>query len=101
MILFHQLNNDEKLKYINDSENVFCGEEIEEKKVILNYLKSFKPGYATSAFVYDEIKRKTLEGVYDVGYDDGIYYWDGKDIYHFENYNMPLNNTFIKYVLGK
>lgn len=99
MKLSFQSNNFKKLKYINKCNNVFCGEEIDDKEEILFYLKSFKPRYATSAFVYDEIKHKTIEGIYDVGYDDGTYYWDGKDIYHLENYNMPLNSEFIKYVL--
>ena len=91
----------EKIKYINESDNVFYGDEVKGKEVILDYLNSFKPSYATSAFVYDEIKRKNLEGVYDVGYSDGVYYWDAKDIYHFKHYNMPLNITFIKYVLER
>ncbi len=91
-------NREEKVKYINENDDVFFGVEIEGKEAILNYLTSFDPGYATSAFVFDEIKQKTIEGVYDMGYFDGVYYWDGKDIYHFKHYNMPLNVAFIKHV---
>jgi hypothetical protein len=33
-------------------------------------------------------------------YTDGIYEWDDEEIYHFEHYNMKLDDEFIKHILN-
>ena len=42
-----------------------------------------------------------FKNTYDMGYEYNGYFWTETDIYHFEKYNMPLNEDFIKYVLSK
>ena len=36
----------------------------------------------------------------DNSFFDGKYEWSETDIYHFEKYNMPLNDSFVKFVLS-
>lgn len=91
----------EKPIFIAKEDKVFQGLPIESKDIILRYLKSFNPEFATSRVLYDEILHQNIDGYYDVGYFDGIYSWDERDIYHFEKYNMPLKQKFIDYVLTK
>ena len=88
--------NDIKLKSIFVDKNVYQGEEIKNKQLILKYLKSFKPSWFTSAKVIDNISKKALSAV-DNLYDDGIFEWSESEIYHFEKYNMPLNDNFISH----
>ena len=74
--------------------------EPEQKNKVLAYLKSFNPDCAAGMFLTDEITGKTIEeGV--KGYEDGEYYWDTREIYHFEKYNMKLNEDFIEHVLNQ
>ena len=35
------------------------------------------------------------------GYEDDAYYWDTRYIYHFEKYNLKLNDDFISHVLAR
>lgn len=74
------------------------GKSISEKKKILQYLKSFEPDCAAGMLLVDEITgEETSNGV--MGYEDGMYYWDTREIYHFEKYDMELQNDFIEYVM--
>ena len=90
-----------KTIFIAEENKIFQGLPIESKDIILRYLKSFIPEFATSRVVYDEILHQNIEEYYDVGYFDGVYSWDERDIYHFEKYNMQLKQSFIDYVLTK
>lgn len=90
-----------KIKYIYYDRETFMGEPIKEKKAIIQYFKKFKPNFATSAFVMDYVKKQRREGHYNVGYEYNGFYWNEEDIYHFEKYNMPLNQDFIDYVMLK
>lgn len=95
-----KINDD--YKYIRKNEDVFKGEKIKEKDIVLSYLTSFnKPTFATTGRVKDNVENVVVESKCDNGYDDGIYYWDETDIYHFKKYNMPLKQEFIDYVLNK
>ena len=47
----------------------------------------------------DEVTKETMgEGV--EGYEDGEYFGDSRDIYHFEKYNLILSEAFIKHVIS-
>lgn len=72
----------------------------ESKKLILNYLNSFKPICASGMWLKDEIDGSIIN-IQVLGYSDGEYLWDTREIYHFEKYDMKLNDDFIKYVLSR
>lgn len=74
--------------------------EIQGKDKVLRYLKSFDPDCAAGMSLVDEVTGDTIDlGV--SGYEDGVYYWDTREIYHFDKYNLELNTDFVEYVLGK
>lgn len=75
------------------------GKYIPEKDKILKYLKSFSPDCAAGMCLVDEITGEEV-GIGVEGYEDGVYYWDTREIYHFEKYNMELQNDFLEYVLS-
>lgn len=89
----------ENIITINKSEGVFQGLPVSNKEDILKYLHQFKPILATGREVFDEVTRQKVKGFYDVGYFDGKYSWDEKDVYLFEKYNMPLKDEFIEHIL--
>ena len=74
--------------------------EIPEKAKILRYLMSFEPDCAAGMSLVDEVTGNTIDSGVS-GYEDGEYYWDTREIYHFDKYNLELNVDFIKYVLSK
>ena len=75
-------------------------DEIDEKNRILKYLKSFEVCAYSTAYVFDVVSRN--ETVLDeVIFTDGEYEWSSSWIYHFEKYNLKLNDDFIAHVLSK
>lgn len=74
--------------------------EIPEKGKILQFLKSFNSDCAAGMVLVDEITGENVDSGISV-YEDGQYYWDTRHIYHFEKYNLKLNDDFIAHVLGK
>ncbi len=81
--------------------NNFSYEPISEKAQVLKYMKSFSEPYSfTSQPVIDVFTNQKFEYV-DNGFSDGVYIWHRSQIYHFEKYNLKLNDDFIKYVLNK
>ncbi len=88
-----------KIKYIYFNKEIFIGEPIKEKNLIIQYFEKFKPNFATSAFITDCVSKQKIEGHYNMGYEYNGYFWTEEDIYHFKKYNMPLNPNFIKFVI--
>lgn len=72
----------------------------EIKKKVLVYFKAFPACAFTSEPVRDKYSG---EIVYDAdnGRSDGTYMWYESEIYHFEKYNIKLNDDFIEYVLNR
>ena len=89
--------SDAAYKPIYFKRDVYQGDEIAQKAKVLNYLKSSKPSYFTTAKIIDNISKQELHQTDNV-YTDGVYEWSESDIYHFENYNMPLCGTFIEHI---
>lgn len=77
-----------------------CSEEITDKTAICNYCKSFKPYCYTTESFSDKVTGKTVKDGY-AGYFDGEYEWYDDWIYHFEKYNLKLNDDFIEHVLSR
>lgn len=95
--LIKEFTGDENFKSIR---GLISNNEIPNKNIILQYLKSFPPDCAAGMCLKDEITGKIVNTGVN-GYEDGVYYWDTRHIYHFEKYNLILDNNFIQYVLGK
>ena len=85
-------------KFICDDNYVFSDKPIKNKEIILHFLKSFTPSWYTSARVSDTVSGESVEKCNNI-YFDGVYEWTEEDIYHFETYNLQLDETFVQYVL--
>ena len=76
---------------------------IDCKEAILHYLKSaqlyaYGTGILTDAFSKEPVSKVER---YNNSYSDGEYEWYDSEIYHFEKYNLKLNNDFIQHVLNR
>ena len=73
---------------------------IKGKDIVLKYLKETPSEGIRCSTLYDYILDELLTpSVWT--HTDGEYRWNDEEIYHFEKYNMQLNNDFIKKVLSK
>ena len=70
-------------------------EPIENKEKILDYLKNGKDNGIRCSVIYDYVKDESLSETIKLFTDDE-YNWDSEEIYHFEKYNLKLNEDFIK-----
>lgn len=82
---------------LKDRLNVVCV----NKKTVLQYLKNFNQECivltcSANDFVTGELLTNSV-----FVYNDGVYCWTNEEIYHFEKYDMKLNDDFIQYVLNK
>ncbi len=80
--------------------NLLINNVCESKKLILDYLNSFKTICASGMWLKDVIDGSIIN-IQVLGYSDGEYLWDTREIYHFEKYDMKLNDDFIQHVLDK
>lgn len=73
---------------------------IEYKGKIIDYMKNGRDYGVRCSSIYDYIedcsKLKTIKR-----YTDGIYIWNDEEIYHFEKYNIALNEDFINHVINE
>lgn len=75
-------------------------DEIKEKEKVLSYLKSFStPSAYTSQPAVDIVTNDKICDA-DNAFSDNEYTWYTSWIYHFEKYNLKLNDDFIEYVLS-
>ncbi len=88
-----KMSIDDFSKYINDDVPSY-------KKQVLDYLKRHGPCSFTSQPVYDKFSGKEVFAA-DNAHSDGYYTWYESEIYHFDKYNLKLNDDFIQYVLAK
>lgn len=72
---------------------------IKEKEIILAYLKKWDTGIRALKYLRDEITGEFTNEDFAY-YCDGKYDWCTDVIYHFEKYNIKLEDDFIKYVLS-
>lgn len=81
----------------SDELNIVC----DDKDTVLQYLKKFDKDCivltcASTDFVTGQLLKSSI-----FVYNDGVYCWTSEEIYHFEKYDMKLNDDFIKYVLSR
>ena len=80
---------------------LYKGDMNSNKKTILEYFDSIKPEFFTTVRVKDMVTDTIVEKLCNSRYSNDKYCWDEADIYHFREYNMPLKQEFIDYVLSK
>lgn len=73
---------------------------IPQKNKILSFMRKAPVVAYTSLPVHDRI---TGDEVFSANnaHSDGIFTWYESEIYHFEKYNLKLNDDFIEYVLSR
>lgn len=71
---------------------------IDSKEKVLDYLKNGKHRGVRCSGVYDYVEDAPQFDTIHL-FTDGEYFWDSEEIYHFEKYNMELDQGFIKKVL--
>lgn len=93
---------DKALSKMSDVElkAIMCDIEIPGKQKVVNYLKSFEKNAYTTQPVIDVLTGEKLNFINDMR-SDGVYSWFDSEIYHFEKYNIKLDDNFIQYVLSK
>lgn len=70
---------------------------VDNKHKILAYLKRFDDCAFTSQPVYDIYGGEQVFDA-DNAKTDGVYTWYQSEIYHFEKYDLQLNDDFIHYL---
>lgn len=93
--------SDKSIKKIGVSEfsKIISENPIDEKEKVLEYLKKFPEVAFTSEPVRDKYSNKIVYDA-DNARTDGKYTWYESEIYHFEKYNLKLNDDFIQHVLN-
>lgn len=91
----------DNIQYIYRNKDTYIGVAIPQKKKVLHFLKAFKPTSVTSGKVFDAVSQQSVENLYNVCYEYYGFFWSETDIYHFEKYDMPLNQSFLDFVLTK
>ena len=90
----------EELEHSNINNRI--GFSCAEKSTILNYLKKRGEELAVlTCSAMDYISNQPLNGTSLKSFTDGKYLWSNEEIYHFEKYDLKLNDDFIQYVLNK
>ena len=79
----------------------FIGYHLDEKETILRYFKEHNSETAIiTCASTDYISGEKLSDSVTC-FNDGEYCWTSEEIYHFEKYDLKLNDDFIRYVLSK
>lgn len=83
----------------SELKNCFSVEPVSNKDKILSYMKNTPVVAATTALVTDYITKEQFYKANNA-HSDGVYQWYEDEIYHFEKYNLKLNDDFIQHVLS-
>lgn len=90
--------------YHNDSfpsvSDFISNEEMENKTVILDYLRKGKVTAASPARIVDVISGERIDVSLKMLEDDE-YAWRSDLVYYFEKYNLKLSDDFIAHVMSK
>lgn len=87
------MNKDELAEMTSDTA-------IPQKEKILDYMRSIHEIGYTTAHVVDVFTKQQLKVINNERSDD-VYAWAESEIYHFEKYNLKLNDDFIQHVLNQ
>ena len=76
--------------------NYFC----DKKQEVLDYFKKYNiPDIVTACGITDFITGEEFHRESIKCFNDGVYCWSNLEIYHFEKYDLKLNDDFIQHVL--
>ena len=76
------------------------GVENHYKNAVLEHMKKIEAEVVQARSMMDYISGTTLHDSVEC-FTDGEYFWTSEEIYHFEKYNLKLNDDFIQYVLNR
>lgn len=71
-----------------------------QKAKILSYLKNHTSNAAYASSTIIDLVTKEDTQLPEVAYNDGEYLWSSTLVYHFEKYNLKLDDDFIQHVLN-
>ncbi len=71
----------------------------EDKHLILKYLKEHKTVAVKCCLIHDYVQDIITTLGTEI-HSDGEYNWGDDEIYHFENYDIELNEDFVEKVLN-
>lgn len=74
-------------------------EKRDDKSRVIKFLRSFSP-VSVSGIVTD-FQTGEWTKIENLDYELDRFYWSESDIYHFEKYNLKLDDDFIQYVLNR
>lgn len=80
--------------------NLISEQPIQNKDNILAYLKKFPYSAFTSQPVFDKFSGEEVFSANNA-HTDGAYTWYETEIYHFDKYNLKINDDFIEHVLNQ
>ena len=69
------------------------------KDEILEYLKNEKFYDGVRCSTLKDLVKKENTHLPTYAYFDGVFFWTDEDTYHFEKYDMRLNDEFVNHVL--
>lgn len=78
---------------------ITSAEPLKDKEKILFFLRSFPPVSITGKVI--DAQNGEWTNIDNLDYESGDFYWDSSDIYHFEKYDIKLNDEFVQYVLNR
>lgn len=93
---YKEFCNDKSLPSAKD--NVFALPSADKKKV-LQYLKNGTAGFASTAKFDDAMTGEQVNQEFCT-FNDGEYGWSTQEIYHFEKYDIKLDDGFLKKILN-
>ncbi len=70
------------------------------KNIILDYFNSHTQNAAFASSTIIDVVTGEDTRLPKALYDDGEYQWNSTFVYHFEKYNLKLNDDFIQHVLS-
>lgn len=71
------------------------------KNDILNYFKKYNDIKSIITFTATDYITGEKSDELIKCFDDGVYSWTNEEIYHFEKYNLKLNDDFVNHALSQ
>ena len=68
-----------------------------DKELFISFLKNGK--LVSIGGIIIDFSTNEWTNTENLDYESGDFYWNSSDIYHFEKYDLKLNDDFIKYVI--
>jgi hypothetical protein len=93
---FKEIYNTDGLPRLSDN----IGHPNEHKKLVLDYMRTFKSTSASPAKIKDVISGQEIDLPLECK-TDGVYGWRTDFMYYIEKYDLKIPNDFVEYVISK